>query len=118
MANRTRSKEKEEFWRLVLQEYESFGGTVREYCRREGLAENSFYGWRRELARRDAEAKLEPNRLLPVKIVESAPVRAKTRLEIRTPGGLALRLQDSVGGDRLSDLVSALLKAESEAGRC
>jgi hypothetical protein len=120
MANRIRSAEKEEFWRLVLLEFESFHGTVREYCRREGLAENSFYGWRREIGRRDAAVNSGTSQLIPVKVVEAEPsrVEANDRMEILTLGGLALRLQSSFPVERLSDVLSVVLEAESDVRRC
>ena len=119
MANRKRSKEKEDFWRLVFHEFESFDGSVRAYCRRKGLSENSFYSWRKEIARRDLELNSDAEPLVPVRVIEAEPSCAtEESIEIRTPGGMVLRLRESVPGDQLSKLVSVLLDAESAVGRC
>ncbi len=50
MARARRSTEKREFWTLVLQEYRESGLSVRAFCEREGLAEPSFYAWRKRLS--------------------------------------------------------------------
>jgi transposase-like protein len=50
-----RNPEKEKLWRATIQEYASSGKSVREFCGEKGLNENQFYGWRRELKRRDSE---------------------------------------------------------------
>ena len=57
MAKRKRWRDpaKEQLWRERVERFQSSGLTVREFCRRENLPEPSMYGWRREIARRDAE---------------------------------------------------------------
>lgn len=113
MANRNRSVEKEAFWRDVLDRHRSSGLSVRRFCLRERVAEASFYAWRREILRRDAEleevvesgegAKGSGRGLVPVDVVPGdaiLPSLTVTRasdsaaaklLEIITPGGLTLR---------------------------
>ncbi len=59
--------------------------TVRQWCADHGVSEPSFYGWRRELKRRDREGAPKPRsrqrvQLLPVKI---APVVEPQRLRAR-----------------------------------
>ncbi len=48
-----RSIELERRWRERLAEQVASGLSVREFCQSQGLAEPSFYQWRREIARRD-----------------------------------------------------------------
>jgi hypothetical protein len=55
MARRTRDPKKEASWRKLTSGQQHSGQTVREYCRANALAESSFWFWKRELARRDAE---------------------------------------------------------------
>lgn len=45
---------KETFWRKCIARQRKSGLTIRAFCRQEGLSEPSMYGWRREIARRDA----------------------------------------------------------------
>jgi len=40
-------------WRDSMRRYRECGLSVREFCRRERLAESLFYYWKREIARRD-----------------------------------------------------------------
>ena len=43
MANHRRDLEKDQFWRLVLDEQSKSGLNAREFCRRESISEPSFY---------------------------------------------------------------------------
>jgi len=47
---------KERHWRRIMRRWRSSGLSVREFCDWQSLSEASFYGWRRELAKRDREA--------------------------------------------------------------
>ncbi len=68
MAKSKRSVEKEEFWRLVLDEYQRSGLTARAFCEQQGISAPSFYAWRRKIQKRDSRgAKLRP----PIKIAWS-----------------------------------------------
>ena len=57
---RQRDGAKEAFWRGHIEAHVRSGLTVREFCRQQGLAENLFYAWRRELAGRDQERASSP----------------------------------------------------------
>jgi transposase-like protein len=48
-----RSRAKERFWREHVARQAAGGLSVREYCRRHGITEPSFYAWRRKLAVRN-----------------------------------------------------------------
>ncbi len=47
---------KERFWRGMMQHWRRSGLSVRDFCAEHGLAEPSFYAWRRTLTRRDQQA--------------------------------------------------------------
>ena len=47
---------KERFWRRTLRQWRRSGLSVRAFCGEHGLAEPSFYAWRRIVAERDQEA--------------------------------------------------------------
>jgi len=47
---------KERFWRDMLARFEADDCTAREFCRRIGSPKSALQFWRRELARRDAQA--------------------------------------------------------------
>jgi transposase-like protein len=52
---RRRDGAKEAYWRGQVERQAQSGLGVRAFCRQQGLAENLFYAWRRELAVRDRE---------------------------------------------------------------
>ena len=56
MAKRMRrDRKKEAEWRRHLRAQGRCGLSVRRYCEDHGLSEPTFYYWKREVARRDAE---------------------------------------------------------------
>ena len=55
-----RDRVKERFWRRVVRQWRQSGQTVRDFCAAHGLAEPSFYAWRRTLAQRDRQERREP----------------------------------------------------------
>ena len=48
-SNKSRRVETREFWEEAIRLWAESGLPVREFCNREGLAEHTFYSWRREL---------------------------------------------------------------------
>jgi transposase-like protein len=65
--------EKEQFWRLVLEEHQKSGLSVREFCRAESISEPSFYAWRRTLAKSDQIDKPDPGRSDPTRLSSDSP---------------------------------------------
>jgi len=120
------SSEKEDFWRLAVDEWRSCGLSVKAFCEREGLAQPSFYAWRKKIQRQDGDReKLRSGRaekspapgFLPVKVIdERSRVVADDcyeRIEITTPGGLRLRCEGGLPSERLQALLASMLQAES-----
>ena len=60
-----RRESKERFWRTTVQRWRSSGLSVRAFCEQQGLAEPTFYAWRRSIEDRDAAAL----RFVPVQVV-------------------------------------------------
>lgn len=132
MANSKRSVEKEQFWRLVLDEHRRSGLSVRAFCQREGVSEPSFYAWRREIRQRDAErngdarpSEKGPQRLVPVNVVEPVegaapadPPPPSGILEIVAPGGWKLRCEANVDPERIGALVEVINRQQSRAVSC
>ena len=87
---------KEHFWRKLVDGFDPERTTVRQWCSDHGVSEPSFYGWRRELKRRDGGGASRSRskqrvRLLPVKIVSPiGPQRLNARVVIRLAGGIRL----------------------------
>lgn len=130
MANRIRSVEKEAFWRGVLDRQRTSGLSVRRFCLREEISEASFYAWRREILRRNAEPDevVRPGEeiggtgrgLVPVDVLSNdavLPARPATRasdsvaaqlLEIVTPEGLTLRFAPETAVETVAALVEVI----------
>ena len=127
---------KEQRWRELVAKHRDSDLSVREFCADAGVAENSFYAWRRELALRDAESAdgadaSEPKKL---KHVSTQPKRKSSTsssgatafvpvalsnlphtaaVEMALPSGVTLRVAAGCDEATLRTVLSAL-----EASSC
>ncbi len=93
-------------WRDRVTRWRASGLNVRDFCRREGLSEPSFYSWRRALAERDADA-VAPDApaFVPVHVrADPAP----PALEVVLRSGHLLRVPRGFDPDQLRRVVAAL----------
>jgi hypothetical protein len=103
MANfKARDQRKEQLWRRWIREWRASGGPVRVFCEARGLAEASFYGWRRELERRDAEA----CHFFPVRIADEP--RQPGAVELVLPGNRTIRVGAGFDAATLRQLLTVL----------
>lgn len=122
-----RDREKEAFWRRVIGRQPSSGMSVRAWCRRHALGESSFYWWRTQLARRDAQAPA----LVPVRVTAdrsatdafelSAVNGSQSRIEIVLQRGRRVHVIGPVDRQALADVLAVLTAAsgcEPEAAAC
>lgn len=108
-----RDLKKESFWRRMVQAQAGSGMSVRSWCRRRRVQEVTFYWWRRELARREAEACVDrdagrPVSFVPVHISADPPVEQGGRIEVVLAGGRRIRISGRVDRQTLSDVLAAL----------
>ena len=85
--------ERRQFWRMVLETFQSSGLSVRQFCRQEGLSEPSFYFWRRRLDKtRDSDynskSEAQPEAFIRVSMPPSQP----GSLELVLAAGHTLRI--------------------------
>lgn len=64
MSNGFEGAVKEAFWRFHSERQTAGSASIKSYCREHGLAESSFYAWRKKIEKRDA-AQDQPSRRLP-----------------------------------------------------
>lgn len=104
MSKYARDLDLERQWRRRLKEWERSGLSGRDFCRRHALSEPSFYGWRREIARRDREcaAAREQPAFVPVAVVAPEP------LEVVARGGRVVRVGRGFDAAHLRAVVAAL----------
>jgi hypothetical protein len=113
---RERDQAKEGHWRRHVAAWRRSGWSVRAYCDSEGLAEASFYAWRRVLAEREAgdgratdqasaaSAALSP--FVPVRLVDDAA--SMSGVEVLLRGGRVVRVSAGFTAKTLRDVVAVL----------
>lgn len=104
MVKYARDLDLERQWRRRLKAWQRSGLSGRDFCRRYSLSEASFYGWRREIARRDREraaARQQPA-FVPVAVVAAEP------LEVVVRGGRVVRVGHGFDAAHLRAVVAAL----------
>jgi len=96
MANQRRDPAKEQYWRQLLQRWQTSGQSVHAFCRTHELSRPLFYAWRGILAERDAAA-AAPRSNVPTPAAASPAfvpvhVRADDPAEVNTPEDACLEV--------------------------
>ncbi len=110
--NQRPDSSKERFWRRMVRQWRISGVSVRAFCAQHGLAEPSFYAWRRALAQRDAVSHTPA--FLPVQVTAdlknaTAPATDTTAsLEVVLHSGRRLRVGVGFDGPTLQRLLALL----------
>jgi len=89
-------------WRERIAEQQRSGASIKQFCKERGLAEHSFYAWRRRLRGP------EPVRFA---VVEHSPGRESAMnacVELLLPSGERLRIAAGVDGATLRTVLEAL----------
>ncbi len=120
MAGRgKRDPEREQFWRRTILAWERSGDSIRRFCADRRLSEPSFYAWRRELRKREAEGRATrattragpSNRRPPsprfIPITLKPPAACATSIEVER-GGTTIRLPRDVDADVLARVLEAV----------
>lgn len=124
MAGRSkRDCSKERFWRRTLRQWRRSGLSVRDFCAEHGLAEPSFYSWRRIVAQRDQEAsrvRAEPERgndrqavaasddapvFVPLRVID---VSTQATFEVVLERGRVVRVLRGFDAETLRQLLAVL----------
>jgi hypothetical protein len=122
-AREKRDQTKEQFWRRVFRQWRHSGLSIRAFCAEHGLAEPSFYAWRRIIGLRDqqivapragqpadfrkpgdAPGKDAP-RFVPVRVIDAAAAAA---FEVVLPRGRVVRVQRGFDAATLRQLLAIL----------
>lgn len=104
-SGKPRDERKEQHWRQRIRDWQDSGLSVRAFCARRGLSQQSFYAWRRELQRRDSEKPL----FVPVRLQVnelSAPVGHA--LEVFLASGRSIRVPPGFDAGTLRQLLAVL----------
>lgn len=95
------SETKREYWSRLIAEQEASGQKARAFCRERGIAEHSFYYWRKRLI----EHPTVRFALLETKLAGAEMAAA---LELVLSGGERLRIGTSVDGATLRMVLDAV----------
>lgn len=107
----TDDTDQQQFWQMVLETFKSSNLSVRQFCKQEGLAEPSFYSWRKKLAVNNGSAN-ENKKQQPQSFIEVAMPQGKPDfLELILTSGNILKINSGVESKILTDALSALSKA-------
>ena len=127
MSRSGRRAEREQFWRLAIEEHAQSGLSAREFCRRESISEPSFYSWRRRLSGRERLSETAVSRqasgspasgrttelaasgLIPVQVAGLAP----RMIEVVAPAGVVVRLPEDCSVETIGRVLRALRQAGS-----
>jgi transposase-like protein len=101
MAKQQRDPAREKYWRGLVSEWQASGLSVREFSRQRQVTEASFYSWRRELQRRDAQTPAAPA-FVPVTVVPTTAL-----VEVRCPTGHVVTVTNA-DHNTLRQLLAAL----------
>ena len=104
--NRARDLSKEAAWRRRLARHAESGQSVRAWCRRHRVKEAAFHWWRRELARRDGEARATA--FLPVHVTDDPAGDADPQIEIVLTDGRRVRVMGTVNREMLTQVLDVL----------
>ena len=115
-----RNRDKELYWRRMVKQWQRSGLSVRAFCAQHGLAEASFYAWRRIITQLKQESAPDPAmperdsaetggdhmpRFVPVRVVD-APV--PLALEVVLQRGRMVRVRRGFDADTLRQLLAVL----------
>jgi hypothetical protein len=96
----------EQTWRDRVTRWKASGLSVRDFCRGEGLAEPSFYSWRRTIAERDAAPAAPSTPAFVPLHVRHDPAPAALELVLRS--GHVLRIPPGSDPEHLRAVLAAL----------
>ena len=107
---------KEQFWRRTLRQMRRSGLSVRAFCAEHGLAEASFYAWRRIIAERDREGSRVPDGhsdaavddapvFVPLRVID---VSTQVAFEVVLERGRVVRVLRGFDADTLRQLLAVL----------
>jgi hypothetical protein len=114
---KTRSADRQQYWREVIEHQQASGQSIVGFCSKEGLAPASFHAWKRRLGRpqRATRRRSAKQALVPVQIV-GGPTADAGRLKVQWPDGVVLRVQ-GCDAQTIGAVVAALSASTARGAR-
>lgn len=113
-------------WEALLRQFPGSGLSVREFCRRRGLSEPSFYAWRRRLSvpaaplfmpLRVAALQVQAGRAAEPASYGGGEPAEPGRIELLLAGGVTVRLFGEVPAARLASVLGVLGRHNGHDGK-
>lgn len=96
------SRQKRQFWKTHVEQWQLSGLSQRAYCRKHGLKTNHFYYWRRRIQSPQGQISF-----LPVALPERFSARQKvSAVRIHAPNGFIVELERPHGSQDVQELLS------------
>jgi len=110
--------EERQFWQMVFETFQTSGLTVKQFCKNEGIAEWSFYHWRRKL-RQLTDSKPANASTENLQVKESTPIAKRFQqiaqlssndkeLKIEFPAGIHLHVHRHCDRQLLRETIAIL----------
>ena len=105
------SKERRQFWRMVIETWQDSGMSISKFCKAEGLSEGSFYNWRKRLSGRHTQRNKQADSSPSAFIEVAMPKSGHAPLELLLSSGHTLRISSAADNKTLSNVISVLRQA-------
>ncbi len=108
------NNEKRQFWQMTIKTWRDSGMSVSKFCKAKGLAEGTFYNWRKKLADEQSQTNKKKDLKSSAFIELTMPKNDPVALELVLSSGNTLRISSTAESTTLINVLSAL----SEVGLC
>ena len=105
------NNEKQQFWQMAIKTWRDSGMSVSKFCKAEGLAEGTFYGWRKKLADGQSQTNKQNDLNSSAFIELTMPKNDPVALELVLSSGNTLRISPTADSTTLINVLSALCQA-------
>ena len=103
------NNEKRQFWQMAIEAWRDSGMSVSKFCKAEGLAEGTFYNWRKKLTKGDEPEANKQKGLSSSAFIElTMPKNDPIALELELYSGNTLRIGSGADNKTLIAVLSAL----------
>ncbi len=102
------NNEKRQFWQMAVETWRDSGMSVSKFCKAEGLAEGTFYNWRKKLTGGQPQTSKQTARNPSAFIRVAIPKGNHALLELVLSSGNTLRISSGADNKTLSDVLSIL----------
>ena len=102
------NNEKRQFWWMAIETWRDSGMSVSKFCKAEGLAEGTFYNWRKKLTDGQSQTNKQAVRNPSAFIRVAIPRGNHALLELVLSSGNTLRISSGADNKTLSSVLSVL----------